>query len=214
MEKSQRKDLFKDNMDKPEISNYFNQSSIFEEHNNNRNFLTEELDPSKITHIVYEGEEKIIDEILKESVFKFHENEYQKIEYDSEEIEYSYFISFDKNPFKDGVILENYHNLIKFLNKIKEEIKDKQIDLILHFKKIPEKSNDNNSFFINCYYLLLNSKNYLDEKEYKDENIFNKEIYDGFDLFLKENKNFFNEKDVQNNIEAGSTIHQENNSKS
>ena len=32
--------------------------------------------------------------------------------------------------------------------------------------------------------------NYLDKKEYKDENIFNKEILEGFELFLKAYEDF------------------------
>ena len=62
------------------------------------------------------------EEILNESFFIFHENEYQNIEcYDlkkiKKEMEYSNFIEFDKNKIKkNDAILENYHKLIKFLD--------------------------------------------------------------------------------------------------
>ena len=61
-------------------------------------------------------------------------------------MEYSNFIEFDKNKIKkNDAILENYHKLIKFLDiikeKVKEKIKDNKIDLKFHIKKI---RNDNN----------------------------------------------------------------------
>ena len=76
------------------------------------------------------------------------------------------------------------------------KVKDGDIRIeSLQCRKIIQKFNriKNKSFqiFISHFlgYLLLNP-NYLDKKEYKDENIFNKEILEGFELFLKAYEDF------------------------